>query len=194
MTLNNSGANKQFDSRSAADARAHEILESSTVHNDLRYDVGMLWEADNTKLPNIYLSSLVQLKSLEKRLANVYQYTLYIFGAKDSPTCANYALQSTARDHAKFYPEAAKAVLENFYMDDYLDSVESPEKAINRLKELVHLLHLDGFKLTKFVRNVPSLADRIDGSPLSTEPKVIVSRQEDSSHVLGLKWDHTYHL
>ena len=76
-------------------------------------------------------------------------------------------------------------------MDDYLDSVESPKKAINRSKELVHLFHLGGFKLTKFESNVPNLADRIDGSPQSTEPKVIVSCQEDSSHVLGLKWDHT---
>ena len=120
----------------------------------------------------------------------VYQYTRHKFGAKDLPTCANYALQRTARDNAKFYPEATKAALENFYMDDYLDSVESPERAINRSKELVHL-HLGGFKLTNSVSNVPNLADRIDGSPQSTEPKVIVSCQEDSSHLLGLKWDHT---
>ena len=106
------------------------------------------------------------------------------------PTCAIYALQRTARDNAKFYPEATKAVFENFYMDDYLDSVESPERAINRWKELVHL-HLGGFKLTNSVSNVPNLAERIDGSPQSTEPKVIVSCQEDSSHLLGLKWDHT---
>ena len=316
------GANKQVDSRSAADARAHEILESTTIHNGLRCDVGMLWAADDTQFPNNYFSSLVQLKSLEKRLAKdedlrekytstikedlnkgyvievpdshkvenrsdkewylphhpvfspnkpgkvrrvlngaakfhgaslnkslltgpdllqnlsyvllrfgqhpyavsadiegmflqvgvlpsdqpslrflwredpttnvvVYQYTRHIFGAKDSPTCANNALQRTVRDNAKFYPEAAKAVLENFYMDDYLDSVESPEKAINRSKESVHLSHLGGFKLTKFVSNVPNHADRIDGSPQSAEPKVIVSCQEDSSHVLGLKWDHT---
>ena len=112
-------------------------------------------------------------------------------GATDSPTCANYALQGTARENATFYPEAAKAVLENFYMDDYLDSVESPEKSINISKELVRLLHLGGFKLTKFVSNVPNLADRIDGSLQSTEPKVIASCQEDSSHLLGLKWDHT---
>ena len=76
-------------------------------------------------------------------------------------------------------------------MDDYLESVVSPEKAINRSKELVHLLRLDGFKLIKFVSNVPNLAVRTDGSPQSTEPKVFVSCQEDSSHVLGLKWDHT---
>ena len=120
----------------------------------------------------------------------VHQYTRHIFGAKGSPTCANYALQRTARDNAKEYPEAAKAVLENFYMDDYLDSVESPERALIRSKELVHLLHLGGFKLTKFVSNVPDLADRIDGSAQSTEPKVIVSSKEESMHVLGLKWDH----
>ena len=93
----------------------------------------------------------------------VYQYTRHIFGAKDSPTCANYALQRTPRNNVSQYPEATKAVLENFSMDDYLDSVESPERALKRSKELLHLLHLGGFKLTKFVSNVPNLADRIDG-------------------------------
>ena len=238
------GANKQVDSRSAADAMAHEILESTTIHNGLRYDVGMLWAADITQLPNNYFSSLVQLKSLEKRLAKdedlrekytstikedlnkgyvievpvahkienrsdkvwylphhpvlnpnkpgkvrrvlngaakfhntslnkslltgpdlpqnpiyillrfrnypyaasadiegmflqvgslpsdqpslrflwrqdptinvaVYQCTRHIFRSKDSSTCANYTLQCTARDKAKFYPEAAEAVVEN---------------------------------------------------------------------------------
>ena len=120
----------------------------------------------------------------------VYQYTRYIFGIKDSPTCANYALQRTARDNVSRYPEATKAVLENFYMDDSLDSVESPERALKRSKELVHLLHLGGFKLTKFVSNVPNLADQIDGSTQSTEKKVIASSKEESSHVLGLKCDH----
>ena len=71
-----------------------------------------------------------------------------------------------------------------------MDSVESPARALKRSKELVHLLHLVVFKLTKFVSNVPNLADRIDGSTQSTEPKVIASSKEDSSHVLGLKWDH----
>ena len=312
------GAIKQVDPRSAADARAQEILETTTFHNGQRYDVGMLWADDSVQLPNNYFSSLVQLKSLEKRLSRdtslkenyantiredlekgylvtvpdahkveqrsvkewylphhpvinpkkpgkvrrvlngaakfhgtslnnslltgpdllqnlihvllrfrqhqfavsadiegmflqvgvpdwdqpslrflwreeprtsvvVYQYTRHIFGAKDSPTCANYALKRTARDNVNQYPEATKAVLENFYMDDYLDSVESPERALKRSKELVHLLHLGGFKLTKFVSNVPNLADRIDGSTQSTEPKVIASSKEDSSHVLGLK-------
>ena len=98
----------------------------------------------------------------------VHQYIRRIFGAKDSPTCANYALQSTASDNAKEYLEAAIAVLENFYMDDYLDSVESLERTLISSKKLVHL-YLGGFKLTKFVSNVPDLADQIDGSAQSTD-------------------------
>ena len=56
----------------------------------------------------------------------VRQCTRHIFGAKCSPTCANYSFQHMASANAKERPEAVKAVLKNFYMDDYLDSVESP--------------------------------------------------------------------
>ena len=62
------GVYKQVDPRSAADARAQDILETTTFHNGQRYDVGMLRADDNFQLPNSYFSSLVQLKSLEKRL------------------------------------------------------------------------------------------------------------------------------
>ena len=44
----------------------------------------------------------------------VYQNVHHIFGSKDSPTCANYALQQTSRDSCKKFPEAAKSVENNF--------------------------------------------------------------------------------
>ena len=97
-------------------------------------------------------------------LAVVHQYTRHTFGQK-TPTCANYALQHTLRDNVKRYPEAAKAVFENFYMDAYLNSVKSHERALIRSKELVCLFHLGGFKFIRIVSNVPDLAERIDGSP-----------------------------
>ena len=46
------GALKQVDPRSSSDARAHEILENTTVHNGKMYNVGMLWAEDNFELPN----------------------------------------------------------------------------------------------------------------------------------------------
>ena len=44
----------------------------------------------------------------------LHHYKRHIFGANDLPNCANNALQRTAHDRAKLYPEATKAVVENF--------------------------------------------------------------------------------
>ena len=38
----------------------------------------------------------------------VYHYIRHIFGSKDSPTCANYALRRTATDNKATFPQAAK--------------------------------------------------------------------------------------
>ena len=37
----------------------------------------------------------------------VFEYTRYVFGAKISPTCANYALQQTESDNEDDYPQAS---------------------------------------------------------------------------------------
>ncbi|XP_075256623.1 uncharacterized protein LOC142349095 [Convolutriloba macropyga] len=110
---------------------------------------------------------------------------------EDPPTCANFALQKTAKDNIRKLPDAAQAVLDKFYMDDYLDSLETPHEALSRSKKLVELLKLGGFKLTKFISNTPHLLDEIENDDHLCQPKVIlVSDEEASSHVLGLKWDH----
>ena len=116
----------------------------------------------------------------------VHQNTRHIFGAKDSPTCANYALQRTADDNCKEFPRAAVSVWNNFYMDDYLESFATSEEATERCQDLVTLLKRGGFKLTKFVSNFnlpPSLPPLQDQSPGT--PEVC----ELCSHVLGLKWN-----
>ena len=117
----------------------------------------------------------------------VFQYVRHIFGFKDSPTCANYALRRTTTDNASQFPEAAQIVLNNFYMDDYLESSPTIEEAARKAKDLVNLLSLGGFKLTKFVSNVRTIPSQVEtNSTTPTETKEIPSTEE-SSHVLGLK-------
>ena len=67
----------------------------------------------------------------------VYQYVRHIFGSKDSPTCANYALQQTARDNRMKFLEAANSVENHFYMDGYLESSPTSTKQPRRLKILL---------------------------------------------------------
>ena len=121
----------------------------------------------------------------------VFQYVRHIFGSKNSPTCANYAMRRTATDNASQFPEAAQSVINTFYVDDYLESSTTIEEAARKAKDLLKLLSLCGFKLTKFVSNVPTIPPQVETNSTSpTETKEIPSTEE-SSHVLGLKWNHS---
>ena len=115
----------------------------------------------------------------------------HICGSKDSPTCANYALKRTATDNADKIPKAAQSVQTNFYMDDYLESSPTAEEATKNATDLVKLLSLGGFNLTKFVSNDHNILQQIEPN---SEHQLNDSKQlpttEESSHVLGLKWNH----
>ena len=127
---------------------------------------------------------------------SIFQYTRHIFGAKDSPTCANFALQQTGRDNQAQFPEVANAIEEKFYMDDYLDSAVSVDVILERCESLVRVLKKGGFKLTKFVSNVPTIGLKLNDDekgeedPTDSSQLLLQTAAPSSSHVLGLKWDH----
>ena len=60
----------------------------------------------------------------------IYKYTRDVFGAKSLSTCANYALKQVVKDNAVNDESLAKTVQRNFYMDDFLKSVRTPQEAI----------------------------------------------------------------
>ena len=82
-------------------------------------------------------------------LVQIYEYQRHVFGAKSSPTCANYALKRVAIDNEDEFPIAAKTIQNNSYMDDFIKSVETPEEAIKVFKQLQPLLSKHGFELKK---------------------------------------------
>ena len=121
----------------------------------------------------------------------LYQYTRHIFRAKDSPTCANHALLRTAKDNNSDFLEAALAVCQKFFMDDYLDSMESPMIVQKISRDLIELRNRESFKLNKFISNVPGLLEELVDKSVKQIPKEIgASMEESSSHFLGLKWYH----
>ena len=77
-------------------------------------------------------------------------------------------------------------------MDGYLDSFQYRDDALKLGRNLVSLLQLDGFHLTKFVRNVPDVTNALDPDDRESNSSVkdICRKPDQSSHVLGLKWDH----
>ena len=120
----------------------------------------------------------------------IYEYQRHVFGAKSSPTCANYALKLLGLDNEKEYPIAAKAIQNNFYMDDFIKSVETPEEAIEIFKQLPPLLSQHGFELKKWISNNDAVTEAIpeDLKSISNTKQVEVEPNTEGSSVLGLQW------
>lgn len=50
-----------------------------------------------------------------------HRMLVHLFGAVSSPSCANFALRQTAKDHKSiFHPSIISTVNNNFYVDDCL--------------------------------------------------------------------------
>ena len=93
---------------------------------------------------------------------------VHIFGAKDSPTCANYALHATARDnYEKFNGLTHETILKCYYVVDLLKLVTSEETAISLAKELIEILKCGGFNLTKFLSNSIKVIESLPHSEVS---------------------------
>ena len=94
-------------------------------------------------------------------------------------------------DNQDRYQEAAYAVLNNFYMDDFFGCVKNPETGLTLSHSLVELLKLGGFNLTNFFRNVPSLSLKLNPSQTSANNSkdflTAAINPETASHFLVVK-------
>jgi hypothetical protein len=120
---------------------------------------------------------------------DTYQMLVHIFGAKDSPACANYALKRIARDHGSDYePATVECVLKYFYVDDLLRSLLNENAAIKTAHELISLLKRGGFRLTKFLSNSKTVLDALPQTEVS--PSVLLDLDvERLERALGVFWD-----
>ena len=61
-------SNCDVTGHSKEEQRAIKTLEQTTPFNGKRYEVGLLWGEDESKLPNNFYSAMGQLKSLKRHL------------------------------------------------------------------------------------------------------------------------------
>ncbi|XP_048590228.1 uncharacterized protein LOC116612667 isoform X2 [Nematostella vectensis] len=87
-----------------------------------------------------------------ERPPDVFVKTVLTFGDKPAPAMAQIALRKTAEEGEKEYPEAAKVLKENTYMDDICHSEETPDKVQQLVKDLGKVLQNGGFHVKKWQR------------------------------------------
>lgn len=73
-----------------------------------------------------------------------HRMLVHIFGAGSSPSCTTFALLKTADDNQLLYSEEViMTIRQNFYVDDYLKSIQSVEQAISLYQQLTEV-HVKG--------------------------------------------------
>ena len=121
---------------------------------------------------------------------DTYKMLVHVFGAKDSPVCANYALKRIARDnHEDFSAESFATALKDFYVDDLLKSVNCIEEAIDMAKELMAMLKRGGFRLTKFLSNMKKVLESLPSSEVSPSATLPLDVEDQMQRALGISWE-----
>ncbi|CAK1597479.1 unnamed protein product [Parnassius mnemosyne] len=93
-------------------------------------------------------------------------------------------LKQLGIDERQRYPEASKALEQNFYMDDALCGSYDVMSAKKLQRQLIDLLKTGGFNLRKFSSNEKSLLE--DVAPSS--PNTYDFKHQESTKALGLTW------
>ncbi|XP_028166029.1 uncharacterized protein LOC114356863 [Ostrinia furnacalis] len=113
-----------------------------------------------------------------------FQLTTVTYGTKAAPFLALMTMQQLAKDEAHRYPEAAKALQNNLYMDDLLHGQHNLEDAENLKTQLIELCKAGGFNLRKWKSNEPKLIER----DVNDKQQPFEFKQQESTKTLGLKW------
>ena len=83
------------------------------------------------------------------------------FGTRHSPTCANYVLQRSAVDNKADFSNASAVTYRDIYTDDLLHALTLADAACSLGKDLITVCFEGGFKLAKWLGNVPEVASKL---------------------------------
>ncbi|XP_053618244.1 uncharacterized protein LOC128679812 [Plodia interpunctella] len=122
-----------------------------------------------------------------KSPVKAYRLLTVTFGTASAPYLAVRTLQQIAKDEGDAYPEAAKAIKSDFWMDDLMSGQDSVEKAIEVARDISNILRKGGFILQKWSSNSMDVLKEFNPKDIST--KVTVDLHGGIVRALGLSWN-----
>ncbi|GBN11097.1 hypothetical protein AVEN_227060-1 [Araneus ventricosus] len=82
-----------------------------------------------------------------------YRLLTVTYGTACAPFLAIRTLLQLAQDYEKLFPDKAKVIRENFYVDDLLTGADSVPKARRLVKDLIQVMGMGGFTIRKWACN-----------------------------------------
>ncbi|XP_062539026.1 uncharacterized protein LOC134207319 [Armigeres subalbatus] len=93
--------------------------------------------------------------------AESYEFRTVAYGTKPAPYLATRTLKQLALDEQQRFPMAARAVMEDVYMDDVLTGEDKAEVAKQLRMQLDSMMETGGFHLRKWASNSTEFLNKI---------------------------------
>ncbi|XP_055585330.1 uncharacterized protein LOC129738161 [Uranotaenia lowii] len=120
----------------------------------------------------------------------VFVMDVATFGAASSPCSAQYVKNLNAQQFSTRYPAAAQAIVYRHYVDDYYDSFDTEEEAIERTREVRWIHSKGGFEITNWTSNSTAVLRSLGVGGGSRESiHLNQDKVTDYERVLGIMWD-----
>lgn len=117
---------------------------------------------------------------------STYQFNRLIFGLKPASYLAIRSLHQLADDEASRYPQAAKILKRDLYVDDLLTGGDTIQEIIQLREELTALLQAGGFHLRQCASNTNAIIDAIPDHNINLQ---LQEGNNCTLKTLGVHWN-----
>ncbi|CAI6345625.1 unnamed protein product [Macrosiphum euphorbiae] len=117
-----------------------------------------------------------------------YKLKTVTYGTTPASYLATGCLTRLAEEMKELFPDAHKAITNDFYMDDYLGGANDVTAAVKLRDDVINILNTAGIKLRKWISNDRRLLEHIsneDNDPL----RVLNLDESCTTKTLGLVWN-----
>ncbi|XP_029177719.1 uncharacterized protein LOC114945619 [Nylanderia fulva] len=116
---------------------------------------------------------------------DTYELLIVTYGTSSASYLATRCLTYHADQYAAKYPVGSREVKRSFYVDDFLSGADTLHEAKVLRDELIELLRIGSFELSKWASNCPELLKNIK----DRDEEVITIHNETDSSILGIQWN-----
>ncbi|XP_055605442.1 uncharacterized protein LOC129753634 [Uranotaenia lowii] len=114
----------------------------------------------------------------------IFVMDVVIFGASCSPYISQFVKNLNAQEHKFTYPAASQAIVHKHFVDDYFDSADTIEEAIQRALEVKKVHAAGGFEIRNWVSNSDEVLQMLDVIPCETGDFIEVNKSSEVERVL----------
>ncbi|XP_062538391.1 uncharacterized protein LOC134206679 [Armigeres subalbatus] len=158
------------EKRFAICADIKEMFHQIQIRKEDRNAQRLLWRDDTETEPVTYIMDVAT------------------FGSTCSPCSAQYVKNLNASSQAVEFPRAADAIIRKHYVDDYLDSADTIDEAVQLAKDVRTVHFRGGFHIRNWMSNSGEVLRRVGEISSATKKDLVLDRTSATERILGMLW------